>query len=253
MSRFIFLCLTVFIASYGFAGQKNMKMRVPAEEVDTTEIFSTGIIPGFYNNADCTGISSLFASPTRYDGSRRPNFRNNGLHGGLDLSLEPGTPLLAFASGTVISKGMGGMMTGIFIWTIHTPEDTGLPFYLFSKYQHLSEEANISVGDRVKTGDVIGFSGKTGTEGGYYGSRGYPHLHWTIFAAASDEYKVKGDKVMTKGYLVDPLIVYIKGLNSVEQSIHPEESQKNPEIPYEIENGALYPADAKFVWPVRCK
>ncbi|MBI2087691.1 MAG: hypothetical protein HYT78_02995, partial [Deltaproteobacteria bacterium] len=37
-----------------------------------------------------------------------------GYHGGIDVSLAEGTPLLALAAGTVVSKGEGGQMEVIY-------------------------------------------------------------------------------------------------------------------------------------------
>lgn len=101
-------------------------------------IAASGLEAAFPDGHACQPIACPFASPTRYDGSRRPNDRNGGLHGGIDLSLSEGTPLLAVADGEVIALGEGGRMEGIYLWLRHSPEDTGLPYWVFSKYQHFS-------------------------------------------------------------------------------------------------------------------
>src|SRR5690606_29341435 len=77
-------------------------------------IQASGIVPQFDAGARCPPVASPFASPTRYDGSRRPADRFGGLHGGLDISLAEGTPLLAIAGGKVVHSGEGGQAEGIY-------------------------------------------------------------------------------------------------------------------------------------------
>mgnify|MGYP001564167371 FL=1 len=90
----------------------------------------------------CPEIASPFGSETRYDGSRRPSWEFGGYHGGIDISLAEGTPLLALAAGTVVNKGEGGRMEGNYLWLRHSPEDTGLAYWVYSKYQHLNPFQN---------------------------------------------------------------------------------------------------------------
>lgn len=99
--------------------------------------------------------------------------RNGYVHEGLDIKVDIGTPLYAVADGTIIkaapdSKGVtegGGHM--VFI-------DHGEGVQ--SWYMHLSAYA-VKVGDKVKAGDVIGFSGNSGDSS-------TPHLHY--------EYRIAG-------------------------------------------------------------
>jgi murein DD-endopeptidase MepM/ murein hydrolase activator NlpD len=98
-------------------------------------LINTGLTPVYPDNAKCPEVVSFFGDRTRYDGSYRPRHANDGFHGGIDITLPIGTPLIAIADGTVIQVAKGGMMVGIKIMLQHSPEDTGLPVWTYTKYQ----------------------------------------------------------------------------------------------------------------------
>ena len=127
--------------------------------------------------ARCLEVKSLFADRTRYEGSPRVPWANHGYHGGIDIFADEGTPLVAIAAGEVVHKFTGGRLVGHQIYLRHTPEDTGLPIWLYSKYKHFHELPDLKIGERVEMGQVIGEFGKTGNTSGYFGDEGYPHLH----------------------------------------------------------------------------
>jgi len=221
------------------------------------EITATGLTGAFPKGFNCQAVASPFASPYRYDGSKRRSDRNSGLHGGIDLSLKEGTPLLAVASGEVIARGEGGQLEGIFLWLRHAPADTGLPYWVFTKYQHLATLPDLTEGDRVQLGQVIALAGKTGTTGGHYGATGYPHLHLSTFYGPSKEYTVKGmysSMVHGQGAIPDdPLILYLRGVNGPAQVRGLSEDRRKVDIAVVGEDGAVYPAGSTLVWPVRCE
>lgn len=221
------------------------------------KITPTGLIPAFPAGFDCAPIASPFASPARFDGSMRRGDRYGGLHGGIDLSLQAGAPLLAVASGEVIARGEGGQLEGIFLWLRHAPADTGLAFWVFTKYQHLSTLPDLREGDRVQAGQVVALSGNTGTVGGHYGAAGYPHLHLSTFYGPSAEFTRKGiygSMVQGQGAVLDdPLILYLRGVNDLDQVRALPDEGKKAGIAVAGEDGAVYPAGSKAVWPVRCK
>ncbi|MDP2267110.1 MAG: M23 family metallopeptidase [Thiobacillus sp.] len=220
------------------------------------EIKATGLTAAFPAGFACEPVASPYASPHRHDGSKRRGDRNNGLHGGIDLSLKEGTPLLAVASGEVIARGEGGQLEGIFLWLRHAPTDTGLPFWIFSKYQHLSTLPDLKEGNRVHVGQVVARSGGTGTAGGYYGAAGYPHLHLSTHYGPSKEYTVKGmhgSMVQGQGAVLDdPLILYLRDVNTLNQIHDLPEARRKVDIAVLGEDGAVYPAGSTSVWPVRC-
>lgn len=91
------------------------------------------------------------------------------LHAGMDIGMPEGTPLLAIADGTVIRVQLKDVdAAGIWVGIRH---DNGM----VSRYLHNSRPPPVSLGQRVKKGQVIGYSGNTGRSDG-------PHLHFSLHA-----------------------------------------------------------------------
>lgn len=218
-----------------------------AEIADGREtITPSGLQPDFPAQARCPQIASAYASPTRYDGSARPRWAFGGLHGGIDITLAEGTPLLALAAGTVIGKGEGGMLEGIFLWLRHAPEDTGLPYWVYSKYQQLESLPTLENGARVAVGQLVARAGKTGTVGRHYGMSGYPHLHLTTRKSNRGDLAA-GPRGAERGlFLFDPLAIYREAAGE------PPANSRAVPIPYASTDGNLNPAGTRVVWPVAC-
>jgi murein DD-endopeptidase MepM/ murein hydrolase activator NlpD len=89
---------------------------------------------------------------------------SSGVHTGLDFAGPTGTPVMAAASGKVVSTGYEGAYGNQVII------DHGDGYQ--TTYNHLSG-IGISVGDRVSTGDQIGKRGSTGNSTG-------AHLHFEV-------------------------------------------------------------------------
>ncbi|MEU4475977.1 M23 family metallopeptidase [Micromonospora sp. NPDC023888] len=87
------------------------------------------------------------------------------LHAGIDLALPSGTPIRAAAAGTVTQAGDAADGYGNSVFIDH---GTG---YL-THYAHQSRIA-VTVGQRVKAGQIIGYEGATGDATG-------PHLHFEV-------------------------------------------------------------------------
>ncbi|MGC4755220.1 M23 family metallopeptidase [Micromonospora trifolii] len=87
------------------------------------------------------------------------------LHAGIDLALPSGTPIHAAAAGTVTQAGdaSDGYGNSVFI-------DHGNGY--LTHYAHQSRIA-VTVGQKVKAGQVIGYEGATGDATG-------PHLHFEV-------------------------------------------------------------------------
>lgn len=103
----------------------------------------------------------------------------SGSHNGMDFGVPIGTKIMAAAAGTVLGVGdtdtaCKGVSFGRWVFIRH---DNGLS----SIYAHLSV-ISATEGQRVETGDVIGYSGNTGYSTG-------PHLHLGVYA--SDAIKVE--------------------------------------------------------------
>jgi murein DD-endopeptidase MepM/ murein hydrolase activator NlpD len=217
-----------------------------------------GLSVVFEGNATCPPIASPYGAPTRYDGSQRRTGAAEGLHGGIDLTLDEGTALRAIAPGRVFSAGEGGMMEGIFVWILHLPQATGLGFPFLAKYQHLREPSPLRAGETVRLGQEIARSGRTGTVGGHYFSRGYPHLHLGVRALTPDGTEraaaSSGDfRMMRDSILVDPLTVYVPGLKAPADAAALPADRKVLRIASVDAQGRPMPADARVVWPVACR
>ena len=194
-------------------------------------ITPSSLQPVFPRQARCAEIASPYGSQTRYDGSIRPKWAFGGYHGGIDISLAEGTPLLSLAAGTVVGKGEGGMLEGIYLWLRHAPEETGLAYWVYAKYQHLESMPELEAGAKVAMAQVIARSGKTGTVGGHYGAWGYPHLHLTTRKSSIGDESIRGT-------LFDPLEIYYQSGAAI--------------IPYASTDGKLAPPGTRVVWPVAC-
>ncbi|MCB1042213.1 MAG: M23 family metallopeptidase [Acidobacteria bacterium] len=93
-----------------------------------------------------------------------PFTRKRSWHNGLDISCAHGTPIYAPADGVVTETGFHGGF-GNLLEINHGSE-------IVTKYGHLSK-FNVSKGQRIKRGDLIGYVGSTGRSTG-------PHLHYEI-------------------------------------------------------------------------
>jgi murein DD-endopeptidase MepM/ murein hydrolase activator NlpD len=212
----------------------------------------------FDGGASCPPIASPYGALTRYDGSSRRSGGAEGAHGGIDLSLDEGTPVRAIARGRVYASGEGGLLEGIFLWTVHLPEESGLGFAFLAKYQHLREPSPLKPGAAVRPGQEVARSGKTGTVGGHYGSAGYPHLHLTVrlltqegvqrIASNSGEFRLLRDSI-----IVDPLTVYVPGLRAPADAAALAPDRKILRVATVDDAGRPRPAEASSVWPVACR
>jgi hypothetical protein len=246
------------LAGFSTVEARSHFMGKKGEQPDDSEprmtIRLSGLVAVFPREAACPEIASPFGSSTRYDGSLRSLTRYGGLHGGIDISLEEGTPLRALAAGKVISAGTGGIAVGIYLWLKHSPQDTGLPFWVYSKYQHFRDLPELKAADPVVVGQIVGLSGKTGTVGKHYGPAGYPHLHLTTFAGPSARYEVRDSGVSAQmSRIIDPVTVYAKGLRDLDEIERLSGDRRNVPIPYVAEDGSVQPAGTRLVWPVACK
>jgi murein DD-endopeptidase MepM/ murein hydrolase activator NlpD len=95
-----------------------------------------------------------------------------GPHKGIDLHAGMRTPIHAMGSGQVEVAGVSGFFTaaGIFVQLQHDDN-------IETRYVHL-DEAVVQVGDTVLRGQLIGYSGMTGTS--------VPHLHLNVRRGLED-------------------------------------------------------------------
>lgn len=102
-------------------------------------------------------ISGRFGNQRIYNGDPRAP------HSGMDIAVPVGTPVRAPAAGVVTFAAPSLYLTGGTVLIDHG-------FGLSSNFLHLSK-LEVHVGERVRQGQVIALSGKTGRATG-------PHLHW---------------------------------------------------------------------------
>ncbi len=105
--------------------------------------------------------------------TKNPQVYNGMGHNGVDFGIPIGTPVKSAGNGVVYGSGNTdtacyGVSYGKWVLIKH---DNGLS----TLYAHLSM-IKVSTGDKVQSGDIIGYSGNTGYSTG-------PHLHFTVYAA----------------------------------------------------------------------
>ncbi len=115
-------------------------------------------------------------------------------HNGIDLRAAIGTPIKSAADGVVIGTGntdlvCAGASYGQWVFIQH---NNGLS----TLYGHLSLIKAVK-GQKVSTGDIIGYSGQTGYATG-------PHLHFTVYATQGVQIMSRPSAVC-KGTYVMPL------------------------------------------------
>lgn len=98
--------------------------------------------------------------------------KTQGIHGynGVDIAAPTGTPVMASASGTVIISRISGYNGGYGLY-VAIKHDNGTQ----TLYGHLSR-VNVSVGQTVSQGEIIGAVGSSGRSSG-------PHLHFEVRGA----------------------------------------------------------------------
>ncbi len=103
-----------------------------------------------------------------------PQIYNGRGHNAIDLAATDGTPVRSALAGVVIGTGNTDLQRGCYSygkWVL-IEHANGLS----TLYAHLSV-SNVSTGQKVTTGQVIGLSGRTGYATG-------PHLHFGVYATA---------------------------------------------------------------------
>lgn len=93
-------------------------------------------------------------------------------HEGIDIFAARGTPVLSATEGVVMQIGTNNL-GGKVVWVLG-------PGRQMHYYAHLDSYADISRGQRVVAGEVLGYVGDTGN------ARGTPpHLHYGIYQAGA--------------------------------------------------------------------
>lgn len=127
-------------------------LRMPLDNVRVTQYFG----------------NTAFAAAGAYNGKG---------HNGLDFAAPIGTPLKAALSGTVLATGNTDAVRGCYSFGkwVMLRHANGLN----TMYAHLSQ-INVTDGQSVTTGQVIGYSGETGYATG-------PHLHFGVYVSSATQ------------------------------------------------------------------
>jgi murein DD-endopeptidase MepM/ murein hydrolase activator NlpD len=104
--------------------------------------------------------------------ARNPGIYGRPYHPGVDFGAPRGTPIKAPLAGTVRAVGNTDAVPGCYSWGKWTLVDHANG--LSTLYAHQDVIA-VSPGQKVATGEIIGYVGSTGLSTG-------PHLHFTLYA-----------------------------------------------------------------------
>lgn len=213
-------------------------------------LIATGLGPRFPDVADCFGIDDYYALDYSYKRSKAIH------HGGMDLPAPWDTPVLAVAAGTVVGRYLGSdTQRGVELVIRHSPEDTGLPFWIYTQYTHLSVLPTQLPGHRVLMGEVIGLTGNTGldSKGGQSAHR-RPALHFVAWFSPVRQFADTGSAIIpVQGQWMDPHAMY-RGKPPFESAKLRElaEDDKWVVVPVMMRNGNTLPSGTKLVWPYAC-
>jgi 4-aminobutyrate aminotransferase-like enzyme/Ser/Thr protein kinase RdoA (MazF antagonist) len=135
------------------------------------------VVVGRYNEARPVYSSPLFA------GGSNPTDKRRTIHLGIDLFVEPGTPVAAPFDGTVyaFADNHAALDYGPVVILKHQPD--GAPEF-FTLYGHLSRESLVSlrVDQRIARGQMFARIGGANENGGWT-----PHLHFQIILDDLDQ------------------------------------------------------------------
>jgi hypothetical protein len=213
-------------------------------------LFETGLEPAFPEGLACRGIDEAWAIDYTYKRDRE------NYHGGIDMPAPFGTPMIAAADGTVVARyDKGNSFRGREIILRHSPEDTGLPVWIYTQYGHFDEMPKHKIGQRVKMGEVFGPTGNSGGRPRQSRRERRPAIHFAAWFSADPRYVSTGRKIVpVGGYWMDPNALYRKGppFNSRSLKALPEGEKQAP-ISVMTQDGKVHPPGAKIVWPYFCE
>lgn len=181
-------------------------LRCDIQDAVRRGLFETGLTPQFPEQASCREIDETYAMSYSH---KRPR---EMYHGGIDIPAPFGTPIIAAIAGEVVAVYDGkNSPRGIDVVIRHTPEDSGLPLWIYTQYTHFSEMPKLTVGQHVRMGDVLGPTGNTGVSPftGRQSNKRRPALHFGAFYSTKAEYADFGDRIIpVNGHWMDPLSLY---------------------------------------------
>lgn len=215
-------------------------------------LFETGLRPRFPEGAKCRGIDEGWAISYTYKRNRE------AYHGGIDMPVPWGTSIIAAAAGTVVGKFRGdGNARGKELIIRHSPEDTGIPLWIYTQYGHFDQMPAQRIGQRVALGEVLGPTGNSGIDPRtkQQSTRRRPAVHFAVFFSENGKYAALDDTIIpVEGYWMDPNALYRKKgpFDSAAMKALPAAEKQVP-ISIMFDDGTLDPAATKMVWPYACE
>jgi len=119
-----------------------------------------------------TVVITQYFGGTEFAARNAAVYGGRAYHPGVDFGVPSGTSIYAPLSGTVRATGNTDLVPGCYSWGKWTLIDHANG--LSTLYAHQSA-ISVVPGQKVSTGEVIGYSGNTGYSTG-------PHLHFTVYA-----------------------------------------------------------------------
>lgn len=120
---------------------------------------------------DSVIITQLFGG-TEFAARNASIYGGRAYHPGVDFGTPRGTPIKAPLTGTVRATGNTDAVPGCYSWGKWTLIDHANGLSTLYAHQDL---ISVTPGQKVNTGEIIGYSGSTGYSTG-------PHLHFTVYA-----------------------------------------------------------------------
>lgn len=216
-------------------------------------LFETGLRPQFPAGLECRDIDEQWAID--YSSKRdRINY-----HGGIDMPAPYGTPIIAAAAGTVVAiYDEPESYRGREVVLRHSPEQTGLPYWVYTQYTHFDKTPLVEVGQKVKMGEVLGPTGNSGRgrKSGVQSTKRRPAIHYAVWFSESAEFANVRDRVIVPvdGLWMDPNALYRlqPPFDSAAMQALPD-AEKKVMIPVMLDDGTTIPATTKLIWPYTCK
>lgn len=172
-------------------------------------------------------------------------------HHGADIPAPDETQIIAIADGVVIAKYPGVVgFRGIEILLQHAPEDTGLLVWIYTAYSHFKRMPTIKIGQRVRMGEPLGPTGRTGVPGW----KREEHLHLGVYFSKSEKYVgLQHRFIPVEGHYADAVALMRRQMPLDSHSMRAlPEKEKRVRIPYKLTTGEIIPPDTKIIWPYAC-
>lgn len=154
-----------------FSEEYGLDINTSVQNGDLVETITSLVLSGTQEYMLFSGVPN--GDPTakvgritdKFGARTHPILKHTQMHAGLDFSVPMGTAVVATADGVIQSAGLQNGYGHV----VEIRHNYGFG----TRYGHLNGKYNVKVGDFVKKGDVIAYSGNSGLSTG-------PHLHYEV-------------------------------------------------------------------------